>query len=167
VPYIGVVCTSVLLARPLSGAYLTYIADPTLPLTAVVEMTALVDHTELGGNHLIYLPRYVGTAGEGLNEPEDQVARQSINGLLRIYPDLRESDIRAVRIARAKYVLPVPTVGRRGRLPVTTSIPYLYLVNSSQIVNGTLNLNETIRLADEASAVLLRATPDTRMEAAE
>ena len=167
VPYIGVVCTSVLLARPLSGAYLTYIADPTLPLTAVVEMTALVDPAELGGNHLVYLPRYLGTASDGLSQAEDEVARKSVEGLLRVYPDLRESDIRAVRVARAKYVLPVPTVGRRGRLPVTTSIPSLYLVNSSQIVNGTLNLNETIGLVDEASAVLLRTAPDTRMEAAE
>ena len=39
--------------------------------------------------------------------------------------------------------------------PVRTSMPGLYLVNSSQIVNGTLNVNETVQLANQAVASLL------------
>ena len=50
---------------------------------------------------------------------------------------------------------------------VATSIPSVYLVNSSHILNGTLNLNETVRLADEASAMLLNAPAENRLEAAE
>jgi hypothetical protein len=33
---------------------------------------------------------------------------------------------------------------------MVTSIPGVYLVNSSQIVNGTLNVNETVQLAERA-----------------
>src|SRR6185312_16923229 len=62
VEYLGVICPSVLLRRPVTGAYITYITDPA-PFTAVIEMTALVDPAELGGYTLVYLPRYT--------EPDD------------------------------------------------------------------------------------------------
>jgi hypothetical protein len=32
--------------------------------------------------------------------------------------------------------------------PTKTSVDGVYIVNSAQIVNGTLNVNETIRLAE-------------------
>ncbi len=35
-------------------------------------------------------------------------------------------------------------------LKMATSLPGVYAVNSAQIVHGTLNVNETIRLAEEA-----------------
>jgi hypothetical protein len=36
-----------------------------------------------------------------------------------------------------------------------SSVPGVYIVNSAHILNGTLNVNETIRLADTALAQLL------------
>src|SRR5262249_37501559 len=59
VRYMGIVCASLLLNRPLGPYYLTYITDPSTPFTAVVEMTAFVDPAELGGHHLVYLPKYL------------------------------------------------------------------------------------------------------------
>jgi hypothetical protein len=48
-------------------------------------------------------------------------------------------------------VMALPTLGHARRIPpTTTSLPGVYAVNSAQIVHGTLNVNETIRLADEA-----------------
>ena len=55
--YQGIVCASLLLERPLSPYYLTYITDEA-PFTAVVEMSALVDRQHFGGRSLVYLPRY-------------------------------------------------------------------------------------------------------------
>ena len=48
--YQGVVCASVLLKRPLNGCYITYITDETVPFTAVIEMSALVDREQFGGH---------------------------------------------------------------------------------------------------------------------
>ena len=54
----GVICASVLLRRPLGGYYLTNITDPSIPFTAVIEMSALVDaERHFGGNTLVYPPR--------------------------------------------------------------------------------------------------------------
>lgn len=56
--YQGIVCASMLTKRSLSDFYVTNITDDT-PFTGIIEMSALVDKKELGGNALIYLPKYV------------------------------------------------------------------------------------------------------------
>ena len=58
--YQGIVCASLLLKRPLSPYYLTYITDEA-PFTAVVEMSSLVDRRHFGGRSLVYLPKYCGS----------------------------------------------------------------------------------------------------------
>ncbi|HET7250552.1 MAG TPA: FAD-dependent oxidoreductase, partial [Gemmatimonadales bacterium] len=56
VTYQGIVCTSLLIKRPLADYYVTNITDAWVPFTAVVEMTTLVDRSTFGGNSLVYLP---------------------------------------------------------------------------------------------------------------
>ena len=52
------------------------------------------------------------------------------------------------------------TIGFSTRLqPKRTSIPGLYTINTAQIVNGTLNVNETVRLAEEAIPTLMGTSP--------
>ena len=51
-----------------------------------------------------------------------------------------------------RRVFPIPTLGYSRRVPpMTTSVPGLHLVSSAQIVNGTLNVNETVELAERAA----------------
>jgi len=48
--------------------------------------------------------------------------------------------------------MPLPTLGYSKRVPPTeTSARGLHLVNSAHILNGTLNVNETIQLAERAA----------------
>jgi hypothetical protein len=73
-----------------------------------------------------------------------------------MYPAFRRDDVLAFRVSRARNVMALPTLGNCRKAPPTrTSLPGVYLVNSAQIVHGTLNVNETIRLADEAMPQIL------------
>ena len=68
---------------------------------------------------------------------------------------LEQDDIVSFRISRVRHVLALATLGYSDRLPpIRTSMPGLYLVNSSHIVNGTQNVNETVQLADRAVEML-------------
>jgi hypothetical protein len=50
-------------------------------------------------------------------------------------------------------VFPIATIDYSQDLPaISTSVPNLFVVNSAQIVNGTLNVNETVQLAERAFA---------------
>lgn len=153
--YQGIICASVVLKQPLNGCYITYIADPQIPYTAVIEMSALVDRAEFGGHSLAYLPHYVASDDPAFNQSDGEIEQRFTQALMGMYPKLSRDDILAFRVSRVRQVLAVSTVDYSQNLPpMTTSVPGLHIVNSAHIVNGTLNVNETIKLAEEALPIL-------------
>jgi hypothetical protein len=59
-------------------------------------------------------------------------------------------------VARAREVFPLPVLRYSERVPpIATGLDGVHLVSSAQIVNGTLNLDETVGLADAGAASLL------------
>ena len=155
VRYHGIVCASVLLSKSLSPFYVTNITDTGYPFTAVIEMSALVDKAELGGSALVYLPRYVTPDDELFDRSDAEIEHEFLTGLQRMHPTLSLADVKAFRISRVRHVFALPTIGYSDRLPPTvTSVPGFYALNSAHIVNGTLNVNETIKLANDFVAGL-------------
>jgi len=160
--YQGIVCASVLLKRPLAGAYLAYITDQTIPFTSVIEMSSLVPPSELQGHHLVYLPRYVPATDPLLNASDEEIEAQFIPALLRMYPGLCEDDISAFKVARTRHVLAIATQNYSKQLPaMATSVPGLYIINSAQIRNAALSVNDTIALANQAAQTVLGATAES------
>ena len=143
--YLGVVCTSLLLDRPLGGYYVTNITDSWVPLTGVIEMGSIVAPEYLGGNYLVYLPQYLLANDPGLKEPDADIHARCLATLEKIYPKFDRSQVKAIQTARAKHVMALPTLNYSQNLPpVESSLPGLYLLNSAQITKGNLNVNETI-----------------------
>ncbi len=155
--YQGIVCASVLLKRPLAGYYVTYIADEAVPFTGVIEMSALVDPEEhFGGRGLVYLPRYAVIDDPYFEMPDDEVEERFLAGLRRIYPAVGRDDVLAFKISRVRNVYAISTLGYSDRLPpMTTSVAGVHIVNSAQIVNASLAVNETVALAEQAVPGLL------------
>jgi protoporphyrinogen oxidase len=152
VRYQGIVCASVLLTRPLGGFYVTNLLDPA-PFTGVIEMSALVDRDRfLGGHHLVYLPRYVASDDPFLKVPDAEIRASFLRALTGMYPDLVPAHVLAFQVSRVPYVMALPTLNYSDRIPpVRTSLPGVFTVNSAHIVNGTLNVNETVQLAERAA----------------
>jgi len=149
VKYQGIVCASLVLAKPLAQYYVTNITETWVPFTAVIEMSALVDRAEFDGKNLVYLPKYVASDDPLLKEPDEAIRETFLAALEKMYPHFQRSDVLAFEIARVKYVFPIPSIGYSERLPgFETSLPGVSVVNSAHIVNGTLNVNETLALAE-------------------
>ncbi len=149
VDYLGVICPSVLLRRGVTGAYITYITDPK-PFTAVIEMTALVDSAELSGHTLVYLPRYTSPDDAAFDAPDEVLRDEFLDAFLPMY-GLSEADVLSFSVARARMVVPVPTPGYLHRVPpVRTTVTGLYTVGSAQIVDGTLNVEQTLKVLEDA-----------------
>jgi len=148
--YLGVICTSLLLDRPLAGYYVTNLLDPGIPFTGIIEMGSILPMDKLNGHYLVYLPRYLMSDDPGFQEPDSEIHTRAIQTLKGIYPGFQTEWVRGIRTARAKSVMALPTLDYSNRrMPVTTSIPGLYCLNSARIVEGTLNVNEVIRMVDE------------------
>lgn len=159
--YMGVLCASVLLRKPLEGFYVTNLTDDGFPFTGIIEMTALVDRGEFDGRSLVYLPRYLSPDDDYASRPDAEIQSGFLDGLRRVYPSVSDDDVEAFRISRARHVMPIPTIGySESVLPFSTSLPGLWLVNSSHIINGTLNVNETVCLAERAATEILENEKD-------
>ena len=150
VRYLGVICASLLLRRPLSNFYVTNIVDSAIPLTGIIEMSNVTGREQFKGRALIYLPRYLRPDHAQFGESDDKTKADLISGLRSIHPSLRDEEILACRISRARHVFPVPQVAPLGQLPpIVTSTRGLHILNAAHIANGTLNVNETIKLAKQ------------------
>ena len=161
VEYQGIVCASLLLKKPLADCYITNVTDARFLFTAVIEMSALVDREQFGGNALVYLPRYLASDDPGFTLPDHEWGERAIEALSAMYPGFHSEDVLAFQVSRERHVYALPTIGYSERVPpMLTSLPGVFLVNSAQILNGTLNVNETVRLAEESVDPLLSDAAD-------
>jgi protoporphyrinogen oxidase len=146
VEYQGIVCASLLTKQPLGPFYVTNITDRWVPFTGVIEMTALVDRERFGGNSLVYLPCYLTQQDAYWNKTDAEIESEFLGALERMYPHFKRSDVVSFKVSRARQVLAISTLGYSDQLlpPLTTSLPNVFVLNSAQIANGTLNVNETI-----------------------
>jgi protoporphyrinogen oxidase len=147
--YLGVICVAVMLDKPISQFYVTNITDSWVPFTGVIEMSALVDKKYFNNNNLVYLPKYVNPTDPLFNYSDEEIKKFFISNFKKMYPWLTDDNLKFVGVARAKHVITVLTKDYSINLPpVTTSIPNVYIVNTSYILDGTLNVNETIKVAE-------------------
>lgn len=146
--YQGIVCASVLMKEGLSPYYVTNITDET-PFTGIIEMSALVDKKEFGGSALVYLPKYVAPDDPLFEKTDAEIEDTFLSALEKMYPRFDRNDVGAFKISRVRQVFPLPVLDYSAYLPsINTSVPGLYVVNSAHIANGTLNVNETVQLAE-------------------
>ena len=149
VKYQGIVCASVLLKKSLSNFYVTNITDET-PFTGIIEMSALVDKAEFGGNALVYLPKYVAPDDALFEKTDAEIEDVFLSALEKMYSHFQREDVVAFKISRVRQVFPLPTLNYSENVPgVKTSLENVFVVNSAQITNGTLNVNETVQLAEK------------------
>lgn len=164
--YQGIVCASLLLKQPLDRFYVTNITDDWVPFTAVIEMSALVNRSEFGGHSLVYLPKYVAPDDPLFEESDAEIEERFLTALERMYPHFQRKDVAAFRLSRVRHVVALSTLNYSQQLPpMQTSLPGVFAINSSQIVNGTLNVNETIKLAEEAVQGVLAESSHSRSAA--
>jgi protoporphyrinogen oxidase len=155
IQYQGIICASLLLKYPLANYYVTNITDSWVPYTAVIEMSALVDRKHFGDSALVYLPKYVTPDDPDFGLSDQEIKKQFLEALMRMYPHFHPRDVLCFRLSRVRYVLAISTLNYSERLPsMVTSIPGIYIVNSAHILHGTLNVNETVQLAEKAAKTL-------------
>jgi protoporphyrinogen oxidase len=154
--YLGVVCLNVVLRRPLTRYYVLNIADDRIPLTGLIEMTALIDPAEeTRGLSLVYLPRYVDSEDPFLRA-DDRIVYDELftKGLKTLFPDLAADDVVSWHVQRAPYVQPLQLVTdvvppQGNRLP-DRDAP-LSFVNTTCLACPTLNNNEVVALARQVA----------------
>jgi protoporphyrinogen oxidase len=134
IPYLGIVQLLLGLDRSLIPYYTLNITDTSIPFTGVIETTNLIDPKYVGGNHLVYLPKYVQSTNPLARMPDDQVIESFLTDLKKMFPDFQRSWIREARVMRERFVEPLHSINQTWEMPaVETPVQGLFLANTAQI----------------------------------
>jgi len=148
VRYLSVVCTFLVLTRSLSPYYVINLLDRDIPFTGIIEATNIVDPDQIGGKHLIYLPKYIEGDSPIKSLSDDQIADLFVENLRRVFPDLKDREIVHRRIFRETHVQPLSELNALAyNLTAKTPIPGVYLLNTAMLANTTLNNNAVVTMA--------------------
>jgi protoporphyrinogen oxidase len=159
--YLGVLCPLVILKKSLIPFYVLNITDETVPFTAVVETTNLIDPKYVKGHHLIYLPKYLAPDNEMGRWSDDKVKTEWLHHLKRMFPDFDESLITDFIVQRARYVEPIRPMGTSDQIPdIKTPVKRLYMGNTVMIYPDLGNGEAVTRFADKVVDQIMKDAPD-------
>jgi protoporphyrinogen oxidase len=151
--FLGIICMLLVLRRSLIPYYTLNITDKRIPFTGVIETTNLIDPACVGGYHLVYLPKYVSPDSPYVKRSDEELRSAFLHDLRRMFPDLRDEDIAAVRIGRERYVEPLHPVGATDLIPsLHCEITGLHLVNTGQIYPQLTNGESVCAFARTSAA---------------
>ncbi|MXR22117.1 NAD(P)/FAD-dependent oxidoreductase [Halobacterium bonnevillei] len=115
----GTVCSVVSMDESLTDTYWLNIADDA-PFGALIEHTNFVPPERYGGEHLLYVPKYVQSADDPVWQMSDrEVADHWLDGIAALFPEFDRSQVNWVETARNPRTAPVY---ERGYLDMV--IPY-------------------------------------------
>jgi protoporphyrinogen oxidase len=163
--YLGVICLLLRVRRSVSPYYTLNITDRRVPLTTVVETTHVVDPDHAGGT-LVYAAKYVDPSHPHLDLPSAEIESEYLGHVRTVFPNLRDDEILAARVQRARVVEPVHLLGGAKRLPDMFAVPGLAVASTAHVYPEIVNGQAVIGVADRVVAGVLERLPLERREAA-
>ena len=157
IPYRGVIVATFGLCRSVSSHYWTTVIDKSLPFNVLIEHTRLHAPVHYRGDHLLYVGRYA-TPGEKFWSLDDQEVMTLYRaGLTRMFPALREADIRWSRIARDGFATPVFTTEYSGWLAgLKKAVPRFFLGGTLTTFPDSRNVNAALRIGRDIARQIVR-----------
>jgi len=120
VTFQGTVCSVVSMDEPLTDTYWLNIADDDAPFGALIEHTNFVSPERYGGEHLLYVPKYVQSRDDEVwGMSDDEVREHWLSGIEDLFPAFDRESVNWVETNRNPRTAPVY---ERGYLD--TVVPY-------------------------------------------
>ncbi len=155
--YLGVMCPLVILKKQLVPYYVVNITDESIPFTAVVETTNLIDPKYVKNHHIVYLPKYLAPDSPIATWSDEQVKTEWMKSFRQMFPNFDENDIEAFIVQRAKFVEPIRPMNTLGDIPnIKTPVERLYMGNTVMIYpdlgNGESVTRFALKVVEELTA---------------
>ncbi|UWG48753.1 Protoporphyrinogen oxidase [Halanaeroarchaeum sp. HSR-CO] len=115
----GTVCSVVSMDEPLTDTYWLNIADDA-PFGALIEHTNYVDESHYGGEHLLYVPKYIQSPDDEVWQMDDEAVESLwLDGIEDLFPEFDRESVNWIETARNPRTAPVY---ERGYLEMV--VPY-------------------------------------------
>jgi protoporphyrinogen oxidase len=154
IKYMGAMCVVLSLKEQLSPVYWLNVADPGYDFGGVIEQTNFIPPERYGGQHLVYLSRYLHENNPLWSMPEDELIARQLDQLERLFGRPVKPLVNKHWVFRGRHAAPVTEMGFHELIPsFKTPIPGLFLASMCHIYPDERSVNNSIRV----SAELLRA----------
>jgi protoporphyrinogen oxidase len=146
---LGAHCLILSLDRALTDVYWIGVNERQMPFLAVVEHTNMVDPSEYGGRHLVYLGNYRAHDDPIFTQSKDEVLDIFEAGLRRLNPQFDRSWVRESWSFAAPFAQPIVTPTFAKTIPgFDTPVSGLYVANMFQVYPYDRGQNYSIELAE-------------------
>jgi protoporphyrinogen oxidase len=160
--YLGIVCPLMVLDRPLTGYWTVNITDDCNPFTGLIETTSYIDPKDVGGHHLVYLPKYTQPGSDWQTRTDDEIREIWLSNLEAMLPEFKRAHVRYFLVHREKFVEPLHGLNETDLIPaIQTPVPGLFLATTAQIYPALTNGESVTRHARAAADLLLAARQPT------
>jgi protoporphyrinogen oxidase len=144
--FLGNSCLVLRLNRSLSSTYWLNVADPSFPFVGIIEHTNLDPKENYGGDHVVYLSKYLPTSEKLFSFTPDEMLEYCIPFIQRIFPEFDRSWILSHHVWKAQYSQPVITKAYSSLIPeLKTPIEDLWLCTMAQIYPEDRGTNYAVR----------------------
>jgi protoporphyrinogen oxidase len=144
--FLGNVCLVLRLDRSLSSTYWLNVADPTFPFVGIIEHTNLDPKENYGGDHIVYLSKYLPTSEPLFEFSNEQVFDYCEPFIKRIFPEFNRAWVRSHHTWKARYSQPVITKHYSSLIPpFKTPIDGLWLCTMAQVYPEDRGTNYAVR----------------------
>ncbi len=153
--YLAAVLVVLVLNRPLSRHYWTYVGDRSIPFLGIIEHTNFIPAENYGGGHIVYLTNYLERDSRMYQMSAEELYREYLPHLKRINPEFDESWVQEYHHHKVDAAQPIVTPGYADTIPDhRTPIAGLYLANTTQIYPEDRGTNYSVRMGRQVAAII-------------
>jgi len=146
IEYIGNICLVMELDRPLSKTYWLNVNDPSFPFVGVIEHTNFEHPDTYGGNHIVYLSKYLPHTDALYALNADELLDYALPYLQKMFPNLQRDWIKRHHLWRARWSQPVVEKHYKALIPAEQGpVAGLYICSMAQIYPEDRGTNYAIR----------------------
>jgi len=146
VEYLCAICLTLVTNEPITKYYVLNLADETLDVTGVIGMSTIVSLEETSGKYLTYFPKYLPSDDPLFAKSDDDIIKIIMPSVEKLFPNLKNGIIENIFVNKATQVQPLQVLNYSSIIQgVNTSDPNLFVLNSSQFLNDTLNNNTVVK----------------------
>jgi len=154
--FLGNCCLILRLSRSLSSTYWLNVADPSFPFVGVIEHTNLDARENYGGDHIVYLSKYLPTTDPLFALSPADFYEYCEPFIQRIFPEFSRSWVLSHHLWKAHYSQPVITKGYSKLIPPhRTPIDNLWLATMAQIYPEDRGTNYAVRYGRHVAKQIL------------
>ena len=144
--YLANVCLVLQLERSLSDTYWLNVNDPTFPFVGVIEHTNFQRPENYGGDHIVYLSKYLPHTHQLYSMSADELLDFSLPFLKTMFPAFERGWIKAHHTWRARWAQPVVERNYTRLIPSASGpLEGLHICSMAQIYPEDRGTNYAIR----------------------